>query len=129
MIEDENNPETDDTPTTEDAAGTEPAAETTEAAEAASEEASGDGEKSKKQKISYENSLPRDEAVSYFEAIVSGLKKGHLEFRQEGGAVDMDLPDHLDVEVKASRSDKKGKISFEISWKNTGSPDLAIVSD
>lgn len=114
MIDDENDPET-DAPETEDAVESDEGA--------ASEKAP------RKRKISYENTLPRDEAVSYFEAIVTGLKKGQLEFRQEDESVTMDLPDRVDVEVKASRNEKKGKISFELSWKNTGSPDLAIVSD
>lgn len=122
MIDDDNNPETDAPNSTEAEGGSDEGGAEDAAAEASSE-------KSQKKKISYENSLPRDEAVSYFEAIVSGLKKGHLEFRQEGDSVDIDLPDRLEVEVKASRAEKKGKISFEISWKNTSSPDLAIVSD
>ena len=80
-------------------------------------------------KISYRASIPRTEAVSYFEAIIDGLKKGRVEFRQDDETVAMQLPNRVGIEVKAKQGDKKGKISFEITWKNGDSPEFAIVSD
>jgi amphi-Trp domain-containing protein len=73
-------------------------------------------EKPKKVKISYEASMPRNEAVSYFEAIVGGLRSGRLEFKQDDETLVLSPPDHLDIEVKAQRKGDKAKVVFEIEW-------------
>jgi len=77
-------------------------------------------EKPKKLKIGFSASMPRTEVVSYFEAIVGGLRSGRLEFRQEGEELVLNPPDQLEVEVKASRKGDKGKVVFEIEWTDDG---------
>ncbi|PRQ03319.1 hypothetical protein ENSA5_17090 [Enhygromyxa salina] len=79
-------------------------------------------DKPKKVKISYEASMPRNEAVSYFEAIVGGLRSGRLEFKQDGETLVLSPPDQLEVEVKAQRKGDKGKVVFEIEWSNENRP-------
>lgn len=74
--------------------------------------------KPKKVKISYEAAMPRSEAVSYFEAIVGGLRSGRLEFRQEGDHLVLSPPDQLEIEVKAQRKGDKAKVVFEIAWSD-----------
>jgi amphi-Trp domain-containing protein len=73
-------------------------------------------EKKKKLEIKFESNMPRSEAVSYFEAIVGGLRSGRLEFRQEGDTLVLNPPERLEIEVKAQQKGEKGKIVFEISW-------------
>ena len=119
MSKDESkNPETEDETPTEDAAPE-------EAGEEADEEASDDDAddepkkaKSKKVKIDFEAVMPRNEAVSYFEAIVAGLASGRLEFKREGETLVLNPPELLEVEVKASRKGDKGKVVFEIEWSD-----------
>ncbi|NVB43385.1 amphi-Trp domain-containing protein [Pseudenhygromyxa sp. WMMC2535] len=77
-------------------------------------------DKPKKVKVDFEASMPRAEAVSYFEAIIGGLKSGRLEFRQEGDTLVLSPPDQLEIEVKASRKGDKGKVVFEIEWSESG---------
>ena len=72
--------------------------------------------KPKKVKISYEAAMPRSEAISYFEAIVGGLRSGRLEFRQEGDTLILNPPDQLEIEVKAQRKGDKAKVTFAIEW-------------
>lgn len=91
---------------------------------ASSEEARPD-----KAKLSFESFLPREEAVAYFEAIVAGLKKGAIQFKQDEESVTMNPPSHLDIEVKASRKKGRERISFEVSWRAEEGSDLTIVSN
>ena len=75
-------------------------------------------DKPKKVKINYEATMPRDEAVSYFEAIVGGLRSGRLEFKQDGDSLILSPPDQLEIEVKAQSKGDKAKIVFEIAWSD-----------
>ena len=75
-------------------------------------------DKPKKIAVEFEATLPRGEAVSYFEAIVGGLRSGRLEFRQAGDALVLNPPDRLEIEVKAQQKGDKGKIVFEIEWSD-----------
>jgi len=87
-----------------------------------------DDKHDKKVKIGYEAAMPRDEAVSYFESLVAGLRSGHLEFRQDDQILVLAPPDQLEIEVSAQQKGDKGKVSFEISWSGH-KRGLAIVSD
>ena len=75
-------------------------------------------DKPKKLKVSFEDTMPRNEAVSYFEAIIGGLRSGRLEFKQEGETLVLNPPDRLDIEVKAQLKGDKGKVVFEIEWSD-----------
>lgn len=82
------------------------------------DEKSEKSDKPKKLKINYEATMPRDEAVSYFEAIVGGLRSGRLEFKQDGDSLILSPPDQLEIEVKAQSKGDKAKIVFEIAWSD-----------
>lgn len=82
------------------------------------DEKSEKSDKPKKVKINYEAAMPRDEAVSYFEAIVGGLRSGRLEFKQDGDSLILNPPDQLEIEVKAQSKGDKAKIVFEIAWSD-----------
>jgi amphi-Trp domain-containing protein len=97
-----------------------------EAAEA--EQSEEKSEEPSRAKLAFSTPLSREEAVAYFEAIVGGLRKGSVEFRQGDEALALSPPEHLNVEVKASRKGEKSKISFEISWQGTRGAELTIVS-
>lgn len=84
--------------------------------------------KSPKSRIRYEGSMAREEAVSYFEAIVSGLKKGTIRFKQGDEALSLVAPDRLEVEVKATRKGDKAKVSFEMAWHGAEAQELEIGS-
>lgn len=85
-------------------------------------EADAEPEKPRKAKISFEASMQRSEAVAYFEAIVGGLKSGHLELRQAEEVLVLNPPDRIEVEVKARRKGDKGKVVFELEWSDENRP-------
>lgn len=72
----------------------------------------------KKQKIEFEAGMPRNEAISYFEAIIGGLRSGRLEFKQGDKSLVLNPPDRLEIEVKAQSKGDKGRVVFEIAWSN-----------
>lgn len=72
----------------------------------------------KKLKIEFEASMPRDEAISYFEAVIGGLRSGRLEFKQDDQTLVLNPPERLEIEVKAQSKGDKGRIVFEIEWSN-----------
>jgi amphi-Trp domain-containing protein len=77
-----------------------------------------EADKPKKLKIDFEATLPRHEAISYFEAIVAGLRSGRLEFKQGDQALVLSPPDRLEIEVKAQSKGDKGRVVFEIAWSD-----------
>lgn len=79
-------------------------------------------------KFKFESTMRREEAVAYFEAIVSGLKSGFLHFKQRDRALTINPASVVDVEVKAARKGKGAKIAFEISWGPEHEAELEISS-
>jgi amphi-Trp domain-containing protein len=77
-----------------------------------------DADKVKKVKIDFEATMPRNEAISYFEAIIGGLRSGRLEFKQGDQMLVLDPPDRLQIEVKAQAKGNKGRVVFEIGWSD-----------
>lgn len=80
----------------------------------------------RRSRIKFQGSLSREEAVAYFEAIVAGLKKGSVQFKQGKESLEMSPPDHLEVEVRAARRGSKQAVSFELSWRGGTGSDLTI---
>jgi amphi-Trp domain-containing protein len=77
-----------------------------------------EADKPKKLKIDFEASMPRNEAISYFEAIIGGLRSGRLEFKQGDQTLVLNPPDRLEIEVKAQSKGDKGRVVFEIEWSD-----------
>ena len=68
-------------------------------------------------KVKFESVLAREEAVSYFEALIEGLRKGTIQLRQGGDSITLKPGPQVGIEVKAARKGEKEKISFEIVWR------------
>lgn len=81
-----------------------------------------DKDKSKKAKIDFKGSMSRNEAISYFEAIIGGLRAGRLEFKQGDRTLVLDVPEHLCIEVEAQAKGDKASIEFEIEWSPENTP-------
>jgi len=81
-----------------------------------------------KGKFKFESTMRREEAVAYFEAIVSGLKHGILHFKQAERALTVNPSSVVDVTVKASRKGKESRVVFEIAWEPELESALEITS-
>ncbi|HVU00112.1 MAG TPA: amphi-Trp domain-containing protein [Polyangiaceae bacterium] len=78
-------------------------------------------------KFKFESTMRREEAVAYFEAIISGLKHGILHFKQGDRSLTVNPGSVVDVEVKARRG-KDSRIVFEIGWDHESEGALEITS-
>lgn len=83
--------------------------------------------KKTKEKLSFDASMAREEAVAYFESIVAGLRSGSITFRRDERALTLEVGTTLDIEVKAAKKGDKQKVSFEISWRGSEKAGLSIV--
>jgi amphi-Trp domain-containing protein len=82
-----------------------------------------------KASVAFEAPIQREEAVSYFETVVAGLKKGSIHLRQNDEELTLTPPAQLEVKVKASRKKDKEKLSFEIVWRTPNASELMISSE
>lgn len=95
---------------------------------AVEEEAEETKDDKRKAKLSFEAGMDVEEAVSYFEAIIAGMKKGTIQFRRGDEQLDLTPAPYVNVKVKAATKGSKEKIEFELSWSSdAGKPgDLEI---
>ncbi len=84
-------------------------------------EESVDGKKKKKAKgkIKFESTMQRQEAVTYFRALVDGLETGHLHFKQGEESLELDPSGPVAIELKASVKGDRQKVSFELEWRTS----------
>jgi amphi-Trp domain-containing protein len=68
-------------------------------------------------KVKFKGTMQHEEAVHYLEAILNGLRKGKLQFKQGEERVAL-APNgaSVRVEVKAEHKSNKEKLSLELSW-------------
>ena len=70
-----------------------------------------------KEKVKFESTMQRAEAVAYFQAFVDGLRQGSIHIKQGDKTLSLTPASSLELEVKASRKGKDGKIAFELEWE------------
>lgn len=93
----------------------------------APEEASESKKKgSGKQKLEFEGSLSRQEAVAQLEALAKGLAKGKISLQAKGQSVELSPSHHYDIELKAASKGSKERISIELSWRASSDPDQTL---
>ena len=85
--------------------------------------------KKKKTKVKFKSVMPREEAISYFEAIVAGLKRGSIQIRQGDEALELQPAPQVDVAVKAASRDQDERIEFELKWRTTAESELTISAE
>lgn len=76
----------------------------------------GRDEQRRKAKIKFESALGREEAATYLEAIVDGLRKGELEFRTAGEELLLSPGPRIDLSLKATRKGGTARLQLEMEW-------------
>jgi amphi-Trp domain-containing protein len=107
-------------------------AERAERALQAAEEApaSGDGADSgvtRKGRLRFESEMDREELASYFEAIVAGLRKGSVQFRQAESEVTLSPAERIELGMKVSSKNGRERLSFDVEWSTDEPEALRIV--
>lgn len=82
-----------------------------------SEDEESEDEEEDDEEVEYEATMSRQEAAAYLDALLAGLRGGHLEFRRGERALTLALPSHVELEVEAKGNATKGKIEVEIKWR------------
>jgi len=82
----------------------------------------------KETKIKYERRMKREEAVTYFTSLITGLEKGTIQFKQGKDTVVITPAELVNVEIKAQTKGKREKVTFEMSWHTTNAQDISISS-
>ena len=72
--------------------------------------------------------MNREDAVHYFLSLITGLKKGHLEFNQGKDTVVITPSELIDVEIKAEAKGKMEKVTFEMAWLTNNTRNISISS-
>ena len=60
----------------------------------------------------------RQSIVRYLEAMIDGIRNGHLEFRNDEQEIVLEPSGLLELELRARRSDNKTKLSIKLAWKD-----------
>ncbi len=90
---------------------------------------SAEKKKKNKSKVKFKSVMLREEAISYFEAVVAGLKRGSIQIRQGDDSIVLKPTLQLDVTVKAVSKDQDESIEFEIRWRIASDSELTISTD
>jgi len=80
---------------------------------------------SEKSEVTFESQMTVEEAISYFEAIISSLKRGSVTITQAGKTLTLEPAPTMKVEVEAERKKSKEEIAIKMKWK-TKVPELQI---
>ena len=78
-------------------------------------------------RLRFESPMHRDEVASYLEAIVKGLHKGSIQFRQGESVLTVSPADRVEIGVRVSRKDGTEQLSFEVEWSTEEPTELTIV--
>lgn len=79
-----------------------------------------------KQKLEFEGSLSRQEAVAQLEALAKGLEKGKIQLQAKGQSIELSPSHHYDLELKAASKGSKERVSIELSWRASSDPEQTL---
>lgn len=71
----------------------------------------------KDKKLEFSTRLTREDVAGVIEALVEGLKDGHLKVQKSNEALTMDVPRVIDLEVKAKEGKERAVFQIEVSWR------------
>ena len=67
--------------------------------------------------LAFTTRLTREDVAGVIEALVEGLKDGHLKIHKSNEALEMDVPRVIDLEVEAMLNDERATFAMEVSWR------------
>ena len=67
--------------------------------------------------LEFTTRLTREDVAGVIEALVEGLKDGHLKIHKSDEALELEVPRVIDLEVEAKVSEERAKFEIEVSWR------------
>ncbi|MDL2316633.1 amphi-Trp domain-containing protein [Desulfovibrio sp. OttesenSCG-928-A18] len=76
--------------------------------------------------LEFTTRLTREDVAGLVEALIEGLKDGHLRVQKSNEVLELEVPRVVDLEVEAKVSDERAKFEIEVSWRTNRAenPDL-----
>lgn len=69
------------------------------------------------QELEFTTRLTREDVAGIIEALIEGLKDGHLKVQKSGEALELDVPRVVDLEVEAKLDEERASFEIEVSWR------------
>ncbi len=67
--------------------------------------------------LEFTTRLTREDVAGVIEALVEGLKDGHLKIHKSNEVLELEVPRVIDLEVEAKVSHERAKFEIEVSWR------------
>ena len=67
--------------------------------------------------LEFTTRLTREDVAGVIEALVEGLKDGHLKIHKSSETLELEVPRVIDLEIEAKVSDERAKFEIEVSWR------------
>ena len=67
--------------------------------------------------LAFTTRLTREDVAGVIEALVEGLKDGHLKIHKSNESLELDVPRVIDLDVEAKVSDERARFAMEVSWR------------
>jgi amphi-Trp domain-containing protein len=82
-------------------------------------------------KIAFTTRLTRDDVAGIMEAMMDGMREGHLKVQKSDETLEMAVPRVIDLEVRAALEKDRARCILEVSWRpnreeNPDVPDMDI---
>ena len=78
-----------------------------------------------KRELEFTTRLTREDVAGLIEALVEGLKDGHLKVQKSGESLELAVPRVVDLKIEAEIDEERAEFEIEVSWmtNRAGSPD------
>lgn len=68
-------------------------------------------------KLEFSTRLTREDVAGVIEALIEGLKDGHLRVQKSDEVLHMAVPRVVDLEIEAEIDDERAEFEIEVSWR------------
>lgn len=70
-----------------------------------------------KRELEFTTRLTREDVAGVIEALIEGLKDGHLKIQKSNEVLELEVPRVVDLEVEAKVDDERAEFEIEVSWR------------
>lgn len=70
-----------------------------------------------KRELEFSTRLTREDVAGLVEALIEGLKDGHLRVQKSDEVLELEVPRVVDLEIEAKIDDERAEFEIEVSWR------------
>lgn len=78
-----------------------------------------------KRELEFTTRLTREDVAGLIEALIEGLKDGHLKVQKSSEVLELEVPRVVDLKIEAEIDEERAEFEIEVSWltNRAGEPD------